>query len=163
MLQGDIEIGRNDGRVLRHGFEQPRGDLVGIGVEEAQPLEAGQHGEGVEQGSEAVGQAEILAVAGGVLADKGELANALRDQVLCLGEDGSQTTRAELAAQLRDDAEAAGVIAALGDLDVGRRSGCRQDARGCVRVEEVRQGGGGAVPALAREAACRLAGVAFGT
>ena len=34
---------------LRDGLEQPRGDLVGVGVEEAQPAEAGKHGEGVEQ------------------------------------------------------------------------------------------------------------------
>ena len=34
---------------LRHGLEQPRRDLVGVGVEEAEPAEAGQGGQGFEE------------------------------------------------------------------------------------------------------------------
>ena len=48
MLERDVEILR-DVVVAGDGFEQPRGDLVGIGVEEAQPLEAGERGESVEE------------------------------------------------------------------------------------------------------------------
>ena len=70
---------------------------------------------------EAVFEAEVFAVAGGVLADEGDLADALRDEVFGLGDDGRHAARAELAAELRDDAEAAGVVAAFGDLDVGAR------------------------------------------
>ena len=89
VLQRDVEI-LGDVVVLRHGFEQARGDLVGIGVEEAQPAEAGEAGEGFEQLGEAVGEAEVFAVAGGVLADEGDLADALRDEVLRFGDDASR-------------------------------------------------------------------------
>jgi hypothetical protein len=48
VLERDVEV-FGDGVVLRHGLEQARGDLVGVGVEEAEPAEAGQDGEGVEK------------------------------------------------------------------------------------------------------------------
>ena len=41
VLQGDVEV-FGDVVVLRHGLEQARGDLVGVGVEEAEPAEAGE-------------------------------------------------------------------------------------------------------------------------
>ena len=87
VLQRDVEV-LGDVVVLRDGLEQPRRDLVGVGVEEAEPREAGQDGEGVEQLREAVGEAEVFAVAGGVLADEGDLADALRDELFRLGDDG---------------------------------------------------------------------------
>ena len=148
--------------VTRHGFEQARGDLVGVGVEEAQPAQAGQYGERVEQLREAVFEAEVFAVAGGVLADEGDLANALRDEVLGLGDDGTHAPRTELAAQLRDDAEGAGVVAAFGDLDVGGGARRGEDARSRVVVEVVGERGGGPIPGLAGEAAGLLAGETFG-
>ncbi len=161
VLEGDVEV-LGDGVMAGHSLEQARGDLVRVGVEEAQPAQAGQDGKGVEKLGEAVGEAEIFAVAGGVLADEGDLADALGDEVLGFGEDGPHAARAELAAQLRDDAEGAGMVAALGNLDVGRGARRRQDAWGCVGVEVAGQGGGGAVPGLAGEAAGLLAGQAFG-
>ena len=63
----------------------------------------------------------------------------------------SKRRRAELAAQLRDDAERAGMIAAFGDLDIGgvfRR--CQQTRRVLV-VEIVGQIGDGAIPFVAGE------------
>ena len=98
------------------------GDAVGIGVEEAQPAEVRDAGEPVEEGGEAVLQAEIFAVAGGVLADERDLARAAGDEGFGFGDDGLETPGAELAAQVGNDAEAAGVVAALGDFDVGRRA-----------------------------------------
>ena len=50
------------------------GDAVGVGVEEAEPAEVGDLGERVEESGEAVLEAEIFAVAGGVLADEGDFA-----------------------------------------------------------------------------------------
>jgi len=47
VLEGDVKI-LGDGGVLRHGFEEAGGDLVGVGVEEAEPTEAGEYGECVE-------------------------------------------------------------------------------------------------------------------
>ncbi len=88
VLERDVEV-LGDVVVRRHGLEQPRRDLVGIGVEEAEPAEAGQGGEGFEELGEAVGEAEVFAVAGGVLADEGDLADALRDELFGLGDDGA--------------------------------------------------------------------------
>ncbi len=97
MLEGHVEI-FCDGVVFGHRLEQARGDLVGVGVEEAQPAEAGEDGEGVEEGGEAVGEAEVFAVAGGVLADEGDLADALCDEVFGFGDDRGHAAGAELAA-----------------------------------------------------------------
>jgi hypothetical protein len=72
VLQGDVEIFA-DVVVFGDGFKQLAGDAVGIGVEEAEPAEAFDAGELVEEGGEAVFDAEIFAVAGGVLADEGDL------------------------------------------------------------------------------------------
>ena len=181
VLQRDVEV-LGDGVVAGDGFEQARGDLVGIGVEEAQPFEAGERREGFEESGEVgaseggggIGTldpahvamrlrheratreslcAEVFAVAGGVLADEGDLAHALGDEVFGLGDDGLQAARTELAAQLGDDAEAAGVVAAFGDLDVGRGASGGEDARGLVGVEIFGQRGGGAGPCGAGEAA----------
>ncbi len=161
VLEGDVEVFGDVG-VAGDGFEEAGGDLVGVGVEEAEPAEAGEGGEGVEELGEAFGEAEIFAVAGGVLADEGDLADALGDEVLGLGEDGADAAGAELAAELGDDAEGAGVIAAFGDLDVGGGAGGGEDAGCGVGVEVVGEGGGGAVPGLAGETAGGEAGVAFG-
>ena len=73
---------------------------------------------------------QVFAVAGGVLADEGDLADALRDEALGFGDDAGEGAGAELAAELRDDAEAAGVVAAFGDLDVGGGAWRGQDACG---------------------------------
>jgi hypothetical protein len=161
VLQRDVEV-LGDVVVLGDGFEQARGDLVGVGVEEAQPAQAGERGEGVEQRGEAVFEPEVFAVAGGVLADEGDLADALGDEVFGFGDDRRHAARAELAAQLRDDAEAAGVVAAFGDLDVGRGARRGEDARGLVGVEVLGQGGGGAVPVLRGRSGLLFAEVAFG-
>ena len=73
MLQGHVEIFA-DVVVLRDGVEQLAGDAIGIGVEEAEPAQAFDLGERVEQRGEAVFEAEVFAVAGGVLADEGDFA-----------------------------------------------------------------------------------------
>ena len=70
------------------GVEELAGDAVGVGVEEAEPAEPFYFGEGVEEGGEAVFEAEIFAVAGGVLADEGDLADAAGDEGLGFGDDG---------------------------------------------------------------------------
>ncbi len=106
-------------------------------------------------------QAEVFAVTGGVLADEGDLPDAAGDEGFGFGDDGLEAAGAELAAELGDDAEAAGMVAALGDLDVGRGARRGQDARCGVRVEVLRQGCGSAIPRGAGEASLLLAQVAF--
>ena len=80
-------------------------------------------------------EAEVFAVAGGVLADEGDLLDAAGDELLRFGDDGFEAARAEFAAQVGNDAEAAGVVAALGDFDVGRGARRGEEARGGFVVE----------------------------
>jgi hypothetical protein len=122
VLEGHVEIFA-DVVVARDGFEELAGDAVGIGVEEAEPAEVGDAGELVEECGEAVFEAEVFAVAGGVLADEGDFANAAGDELLGFGDDGLEAAGTEFAAQVGDDAEGAGVVAALGDFDVGGGAG----------------------------------------
>src|SRR5204863_101831 len=62
---------------------------------------------------------EIAAVGGGILRDDEELFHAGGDEALGLAQHLGGRPRAQLPAQLRDDAEAAAVIAALGNLEIG--------------------------------------------
>ena len=68
-------------------------------------------------------QTQVFAVAGGVLADQVDLAHALLEQARGFGNHRFEAPAAELAAILRDHAEGAGMVAALGDLDVGEMPG----------------------------------------
>ena len=81
MLERDVEV-FGDVVVAGDGFEELGGDFVGVGVEEAQPFEAFDLREGFEEGCEAVFQAQVFAVAGGVLADEGDFADTLTNEVL---------------------------------------------------------------------------------
>jgi len=118
VLQGNVEIFA-DVVVLGDGFKQLVGDAVGVGVEEAEPAEVGDAGELVEEGCEAVFEAQVFAVAGGVLADEGNFLDAAGDEGLGLGDDGLKAAGTKFAAEVGDDAEGAGMVAALGDFDVG--------------------------------------------
>src|SRR3954467_14969670 len=117
----------------------------------------------LKQQREAIFQSEVFAVAGGVLANEGELAPSRFDQALCFGDHRLEMSGTELATQLRDDAEAARMIAAFRDLDVGRVPGRGQDARRCFRVKIMRQVGDRAVPLPLAEASAALACFAFWT
>ena len=83
VLKRQVEIFA-DVVVLRDGVEKFAGDAIGIGVEEAEPAEIWNAGERVEQSGETIAEAEIFAVAGGVLADEGDFADAASDELLRL-------------------------------------------------------------------------------
>src|ERR1035438_5117378 len=123
--------------VFGDGVEQALGDLIRIGVEEADPL----LGRGVDlrEAGEQIGQAvvepEILAVAGGVLADQVDLADALLEEAGGLGDYGFEAPAAESAAILRNHAEGARVIAAFGDLHVGEMVRGGEHSRGEVVIK----------------------------
>src|ERR1051326_7349209 len=99
--------------------QQLAGDLVGISVEEAHPAQAVDGGELFKEQRETVFEAEIFAVARGVLADEGDFLHALARETLGFGDHRLEAARAKLAAKLRDDAEGARMIASFGNLDVG--------------------------------------------
>ncbi len=145
----------------RNGVQQLAGDFVRVGVEKTDPAQIFDPGQLFEQQGKAVFQAEIFAVAGGVLADEGDLADAALGQAFGLGDHGLEAAGAELSAQLRDDAEGAGMIAAFGDFDVGHVPRRGEDAGRGVVVKIVREIADGAVPVFAGEAALRGASVAF--
>src|SRR5271165_3706140 len=133
------------------GLQQPARDLVGIGVEEAHPAHLLDLSQSLQQQRQAILQAEVFAVARSVLPDQSDLAYALLRQPLRFGNHRLEATRAKLAAQLRNNAERAGMIAAFGDLDVCRMLGRREQAGGVLVVKIVRQIGNRAVPGLLRE------------
>ena len=128
MLQGHIHVGA-DLFVLRDCVQQLAGNLVGIGVEETHPTQVFDRRKFFQQKREAIFQAEIFAIASGVLADQGNFSHSGLRETFGLGNDGFKTSRAELSAQLRNDAEGAGMIAALGNLDVGHVAAA---SRGCA-------------------------------
>src|ERR1700688_2169953 len=109
-------------------LEQSPGDFVGIGIKEANPLQAFDACELFQQHGQAIFQSKILAVASGVLSDERDFAHARLRQPLGFGDDGFETPRAELSAKLRNDAEAARMIAAFGNFDVCRVSWSAQYA-----------------------------------
>ena len=161
VLQGHVEIFA-DVVVLRDGVEQFAGDAIRIGVEEAQPAKAFDTGERFEQEREAVFDAEVFAVAGRVLADEGDFLDAACDELLCFGDDGLEAARAELAAQIGNDAEGAGMVAAFSDLDVGRCAAGGDVTRSVFVVEISRQHVRCALPLFAAEAALLFAEISFG-
>src|ERR1700761_473410 len=156
MLQRHVEI-LHDAVVLRDGIEQVPGDLVGVGIEKAQPGESVYLRETIEQRGESVFQAEVLAVAGGVLTDQRDLAYSAGDKLLRLGDHRLEAARTELATQVRDHAEGAGMIAALGNFEIRRCLAGREQTRGRLVVEIRRERGSGAIPCVARKAARLLA------
>ena len=161
MLQGNVQI-LADVVVLGDGFEQPLRDAVGIGVEEAQPAQPVDAGQSVEQVGETVFQTQVFAVAGGVLADEGDFLNAAGDELLGFGDDGLEAAGTEFAAQVGDDAEGAGVVAAFGDFDVGRGFWGGEEAWGGFVVEIGGQEVGCALPVIAAESSLLFAMRAFG-
>src|SRR4051812_46568427 len=70
--------------------------------------------------------------------------------------------RAELPTQLRDDAEAARMVAAFRDLQVCRISSRSQHARGVLAHQVIRKAGDGAFPFFTAEAPSLLSRRAFG-
>ena len=110
-------------------LQQLAGDLVGIGVEEAHPAQFLDLRQPLQQQRQPIFQTQIFSIAGRILPDQRDLADALFREMLRLGDHRFESPRTELAAQLRDDAKRAGMIAAFGDLDVSRILGSRQHAR----------------------------------
>src|ERR1019366_5721402 len=134
VLQGHVNIGAN--LFMRcNRLQQLAGDLVGIGVEEAHPAQFLDLRQPLQQQRQPVFQTQIFSVAGGILPDQRDLAHALVRKMLRLGDHRFESPRTKLATQLRDDAKRAGMIAAFGDLDVGRILRSRQQARRVLVVQ----------------------------
>ena len=161
MLQGNVNV-RTNVVVGCDRLEKSARDFVGICVEEANPPQAFDVRELFQQRGQAIFQSKVLAVTGGVLSDERDFADAGLRQSLGLGDDRFETPRAKLSPKLGNDAEAAGMIAAFGDLNVGRRARRGQNARGVIVVKVIGQIGDGAISRIAIEASLSAAMIALG-
>ena len=131
MLEGDVEVGEDGARGhqgddavdVRVGVDVMEADPGGGALGGAQPAhlagEVGHVGADFAAVAQLVGRVlQVEAVGAGVLADDQQFLGPGGDQFLGLAEDGVGAAADEVAAQGRDDAEGAAVIAALGNLDV---------------------------------------------
>src|SRR5215475_5394856 len=128
MLQGNIDVGA-DLLVSCDGLQQPGRNLVRISVKKSHPAQILNVSQFLQQERQSVLQIEVFAIAGRILPDESDFSDAGTSQPLRFRYDRFETPRAELSAQLRNDAEAARVVAAFGNLDVRRVPGSREDAR----------------------------------
>ena len=127
MLDGHVDV-LDDLGIAGDLGDQAVGHVARVAVEEADPVDA-LHG--LELREELVEDellVEVESVGGGVLGDEVELAGAVAGELLGLGDDDLHGLRAELAADLGDDAEGARVVAPLGEAEVGGVAGGEADA-----------------------------------
>ena len=120
VLQRHIQVGQ-DLRVGGHHLDQPVGDVAGVGVHDADPIDLRG---GLRPGcSSRCGQpifhAQVVAVIGGILGDQDHLAHAHVLQAAGLGQDRLHRAADGGAFDQRDGAEGARAAAAIGDLQIG--------------------------------------------
>ena len=125
VLERDVEIGQH----LALGHQ--RDDLVDmrVGVDIVQPHpgaelaellgEVEEFGADLAVAPRALGVFDVDAIGRGVLRDDQQFLDAGLDQPLGLAQHVVGRARDEVAAQLRDDAEGAAVVAAFGNLQIG--------------------------------------------
>ena len=140
VLQRQVDVAA-DLLALRHRREHVVGDRGRVEVEQPDPGQAVDRVQLAQQPPERAALAAIDAEEGRVLRDEQQLAHAALGQRPRLADDRVRRAAAVLAAQRRDDAERAGVVAALGDLDVGEVLRRRQEARRVGVVEVVGDSG----------------------
>ena len=151
MLERDVDVA-DDVLGATDGLDELIAPVGGVRVEQADPEIALDLVEFAEERSErlarggvdlatrvrtGVGPA-IHAEVGRVLGDEVDLLDAFGDELARFLDDGLDRTAAVAAADARDDAEGAGVVAAFGDLDVGRVTRREAEARGVEVRDEGR-------------------------
>lgn len=168
VLQGNIDIAGDFG-TLGDGLDEFIGPMRGVGVEEADPEVAFEFIESAEEGGEGFASGRVDAGGGfgalaealplvhakvsGVLGDEIDFLHALGDEAFRFAHDGVLGAGTVLAANLWDDAEGAGVVAAFGDLDVGHVIWREAEAGGGVVGDVARLGGDGVERAVFGEVA----------
>jgi hypothetical protein len=124
VLEGDIQVGQDF--AVRH--QRDDAVHVRIGIDVVQPHPHAERAQRLAQGLQVAAQqlpfpgvvlvVQVGAVGAGVLRDHQQLLHAGRDQALGLAHDLAELAAGQLAAHRGDDAEAALVVAALGNLQV---------------------------------------------
>ena len=142
VLERDVEIGQHV--AVRH----QRDDVVDmrVGIDVVQPHPGAERAELAREIEElrphlavlplARGVFDVDAVGRGVLRDHQQFLDAGRDQPLGLAQHVGGGPRDQIAAQLRDDAEGAAVVAAFGNLQIGVVPRRELDALGRHQIEE---------------------------
>ena len=125
MLEGDVQVRQQ----LAGGHQRDHIVDVGVGVDVVQTHPHAHRRQRLAQLEHArlhrlaVPEVQLVlqvdAVGAGVLADHQQLFHASLDQALGFAEHIAHRTADQLAAHRRDDAEAAGMVAAFGNLQVG--------------------------------------------
>ena len=118
-LQGHVQL-RHDVGGFGHGVDDVVGEGGGVRAGEADPLQPFDFTAGAQELGERLPVAEFDAVGVHVLAQEGHLDGAVVHEGLDLGEDVARAAVLLLAAQGRDDAEGAGVVAAHRDRHPAR-------------------------------------------
>ncbi len=161
VLQGDVHVARHLG-AFGDGLNQLVRPVRRVGVEQANPELAGQGIQLAQQGANRGGlgrerlhgraellrrgnraaavRAQVQAVVGRVLRDQVQLLHAVGNQRLGFGDDVRLRPAAMRAPHAGNDAEAARMIAALGDLDVGEVARRQPEARRRVVGDVARTG-----------------------
>src|SRR5439155_6562956 len=115
--------------MLGDRLQQSRCDLVWIGVKKPHPTQVLNRRKLFQQQRQAVFQPQIFSITGRILPNQGDLTNTRSCQTFRLGDDRLKAPGPELAAQMRNDAEAARMISTFSALDVGSRAWSSQHAR----------------------------------
>ena len=115
MLDGQVEV-RQDLLVPLHGGNERIGDPLRVGVHDADPLDALDLVQLIQQLADAARLAPVLAIGGGVLRHDDKLLDTLTGQPAGLGHAVGHVTAAQRAADAGDGAVVAAVVAAFGDL-----------------------------------------------
>ena len=135
VLQGHVQV-LGAVRGLADGAQEAVGEPVGVGVVDPEPAQARDRAQFPDQLFQGVGVAQVAAEIRGVLAHEVDLQDPLGHQAPGFGHHRGHRPAALGAADGRDDAEGALVVAALADLQVGAGPGGGQQP-GAVLVVEV--------------------------
>ncbi len=136
VLHGEVNV-FHEFRLRGDRLDELVAEVRWIAVERADPLHAVHGAERAQELCELRLAVEIAPVLRRVLRDEDDLADALRGEMRDLIADILDGAAAVGAADVGDRAEGAAVVAALGDLHVGRIGGRRRNARRVLVVEQL--------------------------
>ncbi len=122
VLKRHVEIGNDLASMAQHSIKLVAEEL-GIAVKDADPFDAVDLFEGLEQLGQPGPAIEVDPVVGHVLRDQDQLADAVAGQFLGLGDDHLDRLGHMLAAHVRDRAKRAEPVAAFRNLKIGKMSG----------------------------------------
>ena len=115
MLDGQVKIGHDLG-VADEGRNKFIADTFRIGVQHANPADAVDFLQAVQQLTDGTGFAPVLAISSGVLGNQNQLSHALASQPTGLGHTVVDLAAAQRTADQRDGTVVAAVVAALGNF-----------------------------------------------